>query len=119
MNDLVQRLTVDQHVEARTSPERTVEAFKAAIDRGYVHIKFTGTRGGTELGIRLDERSDFSAADYAQKTGTVKIVGKLTLDYVPVSFHGTIDLATLEGTGRLEPEAKPEPEPEPVPEPEN
>jgi hypothetical protein len=104
MNDLVQRLMTEQHVEVRTSPEVTVEAFKAAMDRGYVHIRFTGTRGGTELGIRLDERTDASAADFAQKTGTVKIAGRLTLDYVPVSFHGTIDLATLEGTGRLEPE---------------
>lgn len=104
MSDLVQRLATDQPVEVRTSPEVTVGAFKAAMDRGYVHIKFPGTRGGTELGIRLDnERTDASAADFSQGTGEVRIVGGLTLDYVPVTFHGTIDLSTLTGTGRLEP----------------
>jgi hypothetical protein len=104
MNDLVQRLMTEQHVEASLRPEATVEAFKAAMDRGYVHIRFTGTRGQTELGVRLDrEKTDVSMADFTQGAGTVKIVGTLTLDYVPVVFHGTIDLATLAGSGRLEP----------------
>lgn len=103
MNDLVQRLTEEQPIEASLRPERTVENFKAAIDRGYVHCKFVNTRGGTELGIRLDpEASDVDSADYEAGTGTVKIVGTLILDYVRVRFHGTIDLETLEGTGRLE-----------------
>jgi len=35
--------------------------------------------------------------------GSVKIVGELILDYTRVRFHGTIELATLRGTGRLEP----------------
>ena len=103
MNDLVQRLTVEQPIVASLRPEPTVEAFKAAIDRGYVHAKFTETRGGTELGIRLEPESDLSGADFASGTGRVTIVGRLVLDYVPVRFHGTIDLATLAGTGRLEP----------------
>ena len=33
----------------------------------------------------------------------MKIVGGLILDYTRVRFHGTIDLATLRGTGYLEP----------------
>jgi hypothetical protein len=103
MNDLVQRLTEPQRVVASLRPEATVEAFKAAIDRGYVHIKFTETRGGTELGVRLDpEASDVASADYEAGTGEVKVVGTLILDYVRVRLHATIDLATLEGTGRLE-----------------
>lgn len=103
MSDLVQRLGTEQDVEVSMRPETTVEYFKPAVDRGYVHIKFPHTRGGTELGIRLDrDASDFSQADWENKTGKVKIVGNLILDYVKVRFHGTIDLSTLKGTGYLE-----------------
>ena len=103
MNELVKKLTKDQPVEASLRPEPTVEELKAAIDRGYVHIKFTETRGGTELGVPLDEEaSDWSGADFAAGTGEVKVVGNLILDYVRVRLHATIDLATLKGTGRLE-----------------
>lgn len=103
MNDLVQRLTEEQHVVASLRPEATAEAFKEALDRRYVHIKFTETRGGTELGVPLDEQaSDLSGADFENRTGTVKVVGDLTLDYVKVRLHAAIDLASLEGTGRLE-----------------
>jgi len=104
VNDLVQRLTKEQEVEAGLRPEPTVQAFKAAIDRAYVHVKFTQTRGGTELGFRLDkERSDLSGADFENGTGSVTVVGELTLDYVKVRCHATIDLATLKGTGYLVP----------------
>jgi hypothetical protein len=103
MSDLVQRLGTEQDVEVSMRPETTVEYFKAAVDRGYVHIKFIHTRGGTELGIRLDrEASDFSQADWEGKSGKVTIVGNLILDYVKVRFHGTIDLSTLKGLGYLE-----------------
>lgn len=104
MNDLVQRLTEEQPIEASLRPEANLENLKAAVDRRYVHVKFPGTRGGTELGIPLDESaSDISAADFAAGTGALKIVGELVLDYTRVRFHGTLDLASLKGTGRLEP----------------
>ena len=103
MNDLVQRLTQEQPIIASLRPEATAERLKEAVGRGYVHIKFTETRGGTELGIRLDkEKSDVSGANYEAGTGSIHIVGELTLDYVPVRFHGDIDLASMAGTGRLE-----------------
>jgi hypothetical protein len=44
----------DHPVEAGLRPEKTVKLFKEAIDHNYVHVKFTKTRGGTELGVRLD-----------------------------------------------------------------
>jgi hypothetical protein len=104
VNDLVQRLTKEQEVEASLRPEPTLQYFKAAVDRGYVHVKFTQTRGGTELGVRLDpERSDLKNADWENGTGSVTVVGELTLDYVKVRCHATIDLATLKGTGYLVP----------------
>jgi hypothetical protein len=96
-------LTEEQHVVASLRPEATVQAFKEALDRRYVHIKFTETRGGTELGVPLDEAaSDLTGADFENGRGSVRVVGELTLDYVKVRLHATVDLATLEGTGRLE-----------------
>jgi uncharacterized protein YbdZ (MbtH family) len=100
---LVDRLTEgDYPVEVGLRPERTVKLFKDAIDRDYVHIKFTGTRGGTEIGVRLDrEASDFTKADFENGSGTVHIEGGLTLDYVKVKCVADIDLKSLEGTGHL------------------
>ena len=102
MNELVERLCKGDHpVEASCRPEKTVEEFKAAIDRGYVHIKFTQTRGGTELGVRLDKDSDFSKADFQNKKGKVHISGGLILNYNKVTCVADIDLETLNGTGHL------------------
>src|SRR4030095_8709865 len=83
---LVDRLCEGIHpVEAGLRPEKTVKLFKEAIDRNYVHIKFTKTRGGTELGVRLDlENCDFSDADFENGKGMAHIEGQLTLDYVKV-----------------------------------
>lgn len=49
---------------------------KESIDRGYVLIKFTNTRGGTELGVRLDDAaSDLSHADFEQSTVCLLFIG--------------------------------------------
>lgn len=100
---LVDRLCEGDHpVEVGLRPERTVTLFKEAIDRNYVHIKFTNTRGGTELGVRLDhEACDFSEADFENGTGKVHVEGGLTLDYVKVRLIADIDLPSLEGKGHL------------------
>jgi len=100
---LVERLSEGDHsVEASLRPERTANRFKEAIDRNYVHIKFNATRGGTELGVRLDPAScDFSAADFDEGSGNAHVEGGLTLDYVKVRCIADIDLKTLTGTGRL------------------
>ena len=100
---LVERLCEGEHVvEVGLRPEKTVKLLKEAIDRDYVHIKFTQTRGGTELGFRLDRSaSDFSHADFESGTGTAHVEGNLTLDYVKVKCVADIDLSTLAGTGRL------------------
>lgn len=92
----------EHRVEAGLRPEKTVKLFKEAIDRNYVHIKFTDTRGGTELGVRLDrDRCDFSQADFENGAGSVHIEGGLTLDYVKVRCIANIALNTLEGRGSL------------------
>ncbi len=104
MNDLVKRLSEGSHpVEASLRPERTVKLFKEMIDRGHVLVKFTQTRGGTELGFPLDKaRSDLTGGNFEEGTGKVRVSGELTLDYVPVRVVADIDLSSLQGEGHLE-----------------
>jgi len=100
---LVEKLCKGKHpVEASLRPEKTIKAFKDRIDMGYVHIKFTGTKGGTELGIRIDQDSlDLSQADFENQSGIVHLEGGLTLDFVKVRCIADIDLQTLKGKGHL------------------
>jgi hypothetical protein len=100
---LVDRLCEGRHpVEVGLRPEKTVKLFKEAIDRDYVQIKFTETKGGTELSVKLRrEGCDFSQADFENGTGSVHVEGDLTLDYVKVRCVADVDLATLKGEGHL------------------
>ena len=109
MNDLVQRLSQGEHpVEVSLRPERTVKALKECLDRGYVHIKFTATRGGTELGMPVDrERTKLDEADFETEQGRATLVGELTLDFVKVRCIADIELPSLRGNGRLEPLEQP------------
>lgn len=104
-DDLVQRLCTGTHpVEVILRPEQSAQALKACIDLGYVHVKFVNTRGGTELGLRLDHSTtDLGQANFAQQSGTVHLVGGLTLNYMKVRCIADIDLVTLTGQGHLEP----------------
>jgi hypothetical protein len=102
ISDLVDRLQVEQPIVASLRPQATVDALKAAVARGVVHVKFVNTRGGTELGVHLDRAaSDAAAADFAGGGGTLRLAGTLTLDFVPVRFEGVLALDTMEGTGSL------------------
>jgi uncharacterized protein YbdZ (MbtH family) len=102
-DDLVDRLCAGRHpVEITLRPESTVEAFKASLDRGYVHVKFTDTRGGTELGVRLiREGTQTEQADFAHGTGKVHLEGTLNLNYRDVRCLADIKLPALTGEGHL------------------
>ena len=102
MNGLVQKLTTGDHPIA-VPKYRTSADLKAAIDRGQVLVKFTDTCGGTELGVKLDPNlSDWANADFVGATGTIRLVGDLTLNYVRVKCMTTLDLSRLNGQGHLE-----------------
>lgn len=104
MSALVQKLSQGDHpVEVSLRPERSAKILKECIDRGYVHIKFTNTLGGTELTVRLDKDASNLNADFEKGTGQLKFVGNLSLDYVKVQCIAEIDLATLSGKGHLQP----------------
>jgi hypothetical protein len=107
MNELTERLTVDQPI-VMGGADPTVEELRNRMgEMGYVLVKFTQTRGGTELGFPLDRSvSDLSGADFDNGTGTVHVEGTLILNDDPVRCIADIDLATLKGTGRLALEEK-------------
>jgi len=103
MDDLVERLSQGDHPVAVGGPKPSLEEFRRRVeDMGYVFIKFTGTRGGTDLGVRVDKSAtDVSQASFEQATGVVHVEGTLTLNYVKVRCVADIDLGTLNGTGHL------------------
>jgi len=101
---LVDRLCSGDHpLVVSLRPERSSKALQEAIGRGYTLIKFTETRGGTEIGVELDtSATNASDADFDRGVGRVRLVGQLTLDMVPVRCIADVDLASLAGTGHLE-----------------
>ena len=103
MSELPHKLAEGEHkVIFPSRLDDPLQELRDCIDRDYVFVKFTETRGGTELGFHLDpEHSDLSGADWDNGTGTITMAGELTLDYVHVRCVGTIDISTMEGTGHL------------------
>lgn len=103
MNELVQRLSQGEHPVVVGGPTATLAEFQKRVeDMGYVFIKFTQTRGGTDLGVRVDKAAtDLHQANFGQGTGVAHVEGTLTLNYVPVRCVADIDLATLSGRGHL------------------
>jgi hypothetical protein len=102
MDELVQKLAEGEHPVTVRQTDGTAKELKDMIDRDYVLVKFTDTRGGTELGYPLDKERSELEADFDNNTGTVKLVGNLNLNYVDVRCVATVDIAKLEGTGHLE-----------------
>jgi hypothetical protein len=109
MDELTQRLSVDQPVVVG-GPQPSLEELRRRVeDIGQVFIKFTETRGGTDLGVPLDRAAcDFNAADFGEGSGTIHVEGTLILNDDPVRCVADIDLTTLKGIGRLVLEEKAE-----------
>jgi hypothetical protein len=103
LDELVQRLSEGDHPVMVGGLQPAAAKLKQRIEEiGYVFIKFTDTRGGTDLGVRVNKAAtDLSAADFEQATGSVHVEGTLTLNYVSVRCVADINLATLNGTGHL------------------
>lgn len=104
MSDLVRRLIEqEQDVEVSFRPRATAESFENCLKRGYIHLLFPNTKGGTELGIRIDPaRSNVKEADFKQQKGKLLLAGTLQLDFIEVRCSAEIDAATFKGKARLE-----------------
>ena len=103
MDELVRRLSEGDHPVTVGGPQPSLDEFhKRVSEMGYVFIKFTATRGGTDLGVRVDKTAtDLSQADFEQSSGMAHVEGTLTLNYVKVRCVADIDLRTLSGVGHL------------------
>ena len=103
MSELPHKLSQGEHkVTYRSRREEPAAELREAIERKYVHVLFTETRGGTELGFELDEgASDLSGVDWEAVKGSVHLEGQLKLDGVPVRCVADIDVGSNEGTGHL------------------
>jgi len=90
-------------VTAVLRPEPNRENLRQCVERGYVHVKFTETAGGTELGVRLDDESKRTALRELEDNGqTISLRGYLKLDGVPVYCAAKIDVNAFTGFGQLE-----------------
>ncbi len=100
---LVERLSSGQHpVEAALRPVRSAWALKECIDRQWMPIRFTQTRGQTELCMNLDKAATVTQlADFENARGTVHLEGELTLNEARLRCIVDLDVATLSGKGRL------------------
>ena len=102
MSELIEFLKQGSHPVMLARYDDPLE-LRRRVERGYVLVKFTDTRGGTELGVRLNpSRCDLSGADFEQGTGKVALAGSLTLDFVDIEVAVEIDLQSMAGTGRVE-----------------
>ena len=103
INELVQRLSEGKHEVVIGHRDEPYEEIKERIEDGYIHIKFTQTRGGTELGINVDLNStNVKDLDFNKGEGFLHIEGTTNLNYNAVRLIADIDLASRKGEGCLE-----------------
>ena len=103
INELVQRLSEGKHEVVIGHRDEHYEEIKERIEDGYIHIKFTQTRGGTELGINVDLKStNVKDLDFTKGEGLLRIEGITNLNYNAVRLIADIDLASRKGEGYLE-----------------
>ena len=103
INELVQRLSEGKHEVVIGHRDEPYEEIKERIEDGYIHIKFTKTRGGTELGINVDLNStNVKDLDFTKGEGLLHIEGITNLNYKSVRLIADIDLASRKGEGYLE-----------------
>jgi hypothetical protein len=103
INELVQRLSEGKHEVVIGHRDEPYEEIKQRIEDGYIHIKFTQTKGGTELGINVDLNStNVKELDFNKGEGLLHIEGTTNLNYNAVRCIADIDLATRKGEGCLQ-----------------
>jgi hypothetical protein len=102
MNELVERLSRNDHPVEVNRPDKTPASLKSRIDLGYIHVLFSDT--GTEIGIQLDKKKcDLTKANFEKASGKVHLEGCITLNYDKVRCIADINLKDLKGTGHLQP----------------
>ena len=103
INELVKRLSEGKHEVIIGYRGEDYEEIKQRIKDGFIYIKFTQTKGGTELGINVDYKlTCLKDANFELGKGHFQIVGICELDFQRVRCVADINLATRHGIGYLE-----------------
>lgn len=101
MDDLVEFLSQGEQPVVLSCVE-SIDELHERLDLGYILVKFTDTKGGTELGFELDRtESELGFTDLGAGGGRIKLVGQLVLDYVSIEVAAIFELPSLEGMGRV------------------
>jgi len=102
INELVQKLSEGNHEVVIGYRSESYEDIKTRLQDGYMHIKFTQTRGGTELGINVDaDTVNLEDVDFINGNGLLHIEGTINLNYNEVRCIADVDLKTRKGQGHL------------------
>jgi flagellar hook assembly protein FlgD len=103
INELVKRLSEGKHEVIIGHRDEPYDEIKQRIEDGYIHVKFTQTKGGTELGINVDlNKTNVEDVDFSKGAGTLHIEGTTNLNYNEVRCVSDINLKTRKGKGYLE-----------------
>ena len=102
INELVKRLSTNRHEVILGSRDESDEEIKQRIRDGYIHIKFTQTKGGTELGVEIDlKNTNIKELDMDIKS-LFHIEGITNINYNSVRCIADIDFETRKGEGYLQ-----------------
>jgi hypothetical protein len=105
MTDLPHRLS-QSNMKVTFRPRRGDARTELTEAVGRKYVRFTEMQDGTGPGFQLDEaRPDLAGTRWERGEGTLRLAGDLKLDGVPLRVVAGIDLASVEGVGRLEPVA--------------
>ena len=100
---MVKRLSEGKHEVIIGHRDEPYDEIKQRIEDGYIHVKFTQTKGGTELGINVDlDKTNVEDLDFDKGEGSLHIEGTTNLNYNEVRCVSDIDLKTRKGEGYLE-----------------
>lgn len=101
---LVERLSAAEHdVRLVLRPSNSLGSLKSAVDRGFVQVEFTGTKGGTVLGFPIDASlSNTAKLKEDSGDGEIQLIGFLTLNFQKVKCTANISLKTFDGKGKLD-----------------
>ena len=106
LNELVERLSKGKHKVVIGHRDEPPEELTQRINDGFIHIKFTETKGGTDIGINVDSSKNNVSEVEFNKKGKLHLEGITTLNYNKVRCIADIDAKTKKGLGYLVAELK-------------
>ncbi len=104
MDDLVRKLSAGKHpVLIQMAESESLSDLAYDLAKGYCHISFPDTQGGTELKIPVDAgASEFSRERILEGHASIHLEGDLSLNFEKVRFIGDFSVPGLTGEGCLQ-----------------